>query len=218
MTFNLLIVVVGLAGVLFFISAVRSFRRHRAVGGMFRVIAALVLFLMAAGAVGLAANLASYRRMSSEMSAGQLQFTRLGYHQFTAAFTSPAGERADFALRGDEWQVDARILKWRPLANLLGFDTVYRLDRIGGRYTKIEDERSLPRTVYPLSPPERIDLWELLQRYQAWVPWIDALYGSATYLPMADGALYEIRVSPSGLLARPQNPAARAAVSGWHEP
>jgi hypothetical protein len=35
---------------------------------------------------------------------------------------------------------------------------------------------------------------------------------------MADGALYEIRVSPSGLLARPQNPAARAAVSGWHEP
>jgi hypothetical protein len=218
MTFNLLIVIVALVGILFFISAIRNFRRRRALGGMLRAITALALFLIAVGAFGIAANLGSYRRMNAEMSAGELQFTRLGYHQFNGVFTSPTGARADFALRGDEWQIDARILKWRPFASLVGFDTAYRLDRIGGRYTRIEDERSLPRTVYPLNPPEHIDLWQLLQRYQAWVPWIDALYGSATYLPMADGARYEIKVSPSGLLARPLNPSARAAVGGWHEP
>jgi hypothetical protein len=33
---------------------------------------------------------------------------------------------------------------------------------------------------------------------------------------MADGALYEIKVSQSGLIARPLNQAARAAVGGWH--
>jgi hypothetical protein len=42
------------------------------------------------------------------------------------------------------------------------------------------------------------------------------MYGSATYLPMSDGALYEIKVSQSGLVARPMNQAAREAVSGWH--
>jgi hypothetical protein len=45
---------------------------------------------------------------------------------------------------------------------------------------------------------------------------MDALYGSATFLPMADGALYEIKVSQSGLVARPLNQAARDAVAGWH--
>src|SRR5260370_69241 len=62
----------------------------------------------------------------------------------------------------------------------------------------------------------RIDPWDLAHRYRSWLPWLDAIYGSATFLPMADGALYEIKVSQSGLIARPLNQAARAAVGGWH--
>jgi hypothetical protein len=217
MTFNLLIVVFGLLGLLFLVSAVRNLRRRRMLGGLLFGVSALALFLFSACAFLVAANLRTYQRMSAEQSAGQLQFTRIGYHQFNGVFTFPSGEREDFALRGDEWQVDARILKWRAFATLIGFDAAYRLDRISGRYTKIEDERSLPRTVYPLSDPDRVDVWELAHRYQSWVPWFDALYGNATFLPMADGALYEIKVSQTGLLARPLDEAARAAVGDWHE-
>jgi hypothetical protein len=47
------------------------------------------------------------------------------------------------------------------------------------------------------------------------VPWVDALFGSATFVPMADGALYAVSVSQSGLIARPANQAARNAVAGW---
>jgi hypothetical protein len=112
--------------------------------------------------------------------------------------------------------VDAHVLKWSALANWVGFDAAYRLDRISGRYTKVEDERSLPRTVYPLNPPDRLDIWELVRSNAGWLPWIDAVYGSATFLPMADGAVYEIKISESGLLARPVNDAARAAVGNWH--
>ena len=209
MTFNELIVVVGLTAVLFLIAAVRSLGRRRISGGLLKGLISAVLFLLAAGAVLVSANLRTYQRLTAEQPAGALQFTRIGNHQFNGAFTLPSGERADFELRGDEWQVDARLLKWRGLAELLGFDTVYRLDRISGRYTSIDDERSLPRTVYALSQPERVDLWALAQRYRSFVPWIDALYGSATYLPMEAGARYSISVSPSGLIARPLN---RAAV------
>jgi hypothetical protein len=112
--------------------------------------------------------------------------------------------------------VDARILKWQGAVNLLGFDAALRLDRISGRYTDIEDERNQPRTVYQLHPPETIDLWELAHRYHRWLPWVDALYGSATFLPMADKGSYEISASQTGLIARPLNEAARSAVSGWH--
>src|ERR1700735_1829345 len=119
-------------------------------------------------------------------------------------------------LRSYQGQVDARVLKWHAFANLVGFDAAYRLERISGRYSHLEDERSLPRTVYDLHEPGRIDPWELVHRYRSWVPWLDALYGSATFLPMADGALYEIKVSQSGLVARPLNQAAREAVGSWH--
>ena len=67
-----------------------------------------------------------------------------------------------------------------------------------------------------MRPPDLIDTWQLARDHKEWVmPWIDAVYGSATYLPMADGAVYEVRVSPTGLLARPLNDVARKAVAGW---
>ncbi|HEX3949473.1 MAG TPA: hypothetical protein VHW95_06455 [Steroidobacteraceae bacterium] len=216
MTFTALIAVCALFGVLFFIAAIRRLRRRRVLGGMMHGGAALVFFLAAACALLIGTNLRSYQRLSYEQPAGELQFTKQGDRQFEAKLSYPDGERASFPLRGDEWQVDARVLKWHAFANLVGFDAAYRLERISGRYTHIEDERSQPRTVYELHSPGRIDPWELVHRYRSWFPWMDALYGSATFLPMADGALYEIKVSQSGLIARPLNQAARDAVGSWH--
>jgi hypothetical protein len=216
MTFTALIAVCALLGLLFLIAAIRRLRRRRVMGGMAHGAAALILFLAAACALLIGSNLRTYQRLSNEQPAGELQFSRVGERQFDAVLSYADGERVNFPLRGDEWQVDARVLKWRAFANLVGFDTAYRLERISGRYSRIEDERSQPRTVYDLHAPGRIDPWELVHRYRSWVPWMDALYGSATFLPMTDGALYEIKVSQSGLIARPLNQAAREAVGSWH--
>src|ERR1700720_1805459 len=216
MTFTALIVVFALAGILFLFAAVRRLRRRKVLGGVLNGATALVLLLLSVCAALIAANLRTYQRLSFEQPAGELQFARTGEREFNAVLTYPGGERANFALRGDEWQVDARVLKWHAFANLVGFDAAYRLERISGRYSHVEDERTQPRTVYELHPPGRIDPWELIHRYRSWIPWMDALYGSATFLPMADGALYEIKVSQSGLVARPLNQAAREAVGSWH--
>jgi hypothetical protein len=216
MTFTALIILFALVGILFLLAAVRRLRRRKILGGILNGASALVLILLSACAALIAANLQTYQRLTFEQAAGELQFARTGERQFNAVLTYPSGERASFALRGDEWQVDARVLKWRAFANIVGFDTAYRLERISGRYLRIEDERAQPRTVYALNPPQRIDPWDLAHRYRSWLPWLDAVYGSATFLPMADGALYEIKVSQSGLIARPLNQAARAAVGGWH--
>ena len=216
MTLTALIVVVALAGALLLFAAVRRLRRRRVFGGLLTGATALVLILLSVCALLVAANLQSYQRLSFEQPAGELQLTRTGPREFNAVLTYPSGERANFALRGDEWQIDARVLKWRAFANLVGFDAIYRLERISGRYARIEDERTQARSVYSLNPPQRIDPWDLVHRYHSWVPWMDALYGSATFLPMADGALYDVKVSQSGLIARPLNQAAREAVGSWH--
>jgi hypothetical protein len=216
MTFTALIVVFALAGILFLFAAIRRIHRRKVLGGLLNGATALVLILLSLCAALIAANLRTYQRLTYEQPAGELQLNRTGERQFNAVLTYPGGERANFALRGDEWQIDARVLKWHALANLVGFDAAYRLERISGRYARIEDERDQPRSVYSLNPPQRIDPWDLVHRYHSWVPWLDALYGSATFLPMADGALYEIKMSQSGLVARPLNQAARDAVGSWH--
>jgi hypothetical protein len=215
MTFIVLIIV-ALAGILFLFAAMRRLRQRRIVSGLFHGAAALVLVLLVVAAALIFANLSTYRRLSYEQPAAELQLTRTGERQFDAVLSYPNAERANYALRGNEWQVDARVLKWHAFANLIGFDTAYRLERLSGRYSRAEDEVAQPRTAYALNPPQLIDPWELAHRYRTWIPWIDAVYGSATFLPMADGALYEIKVSQSGLLARPLNQAARDAVGGWH--
>jgi hypothetical protein len=216
MTITALIVVFALAGILFLAAALRRLRRRRILGGVLHGATALVLIAFSLCAALIVMNLRTYQRLTAEQSAGELQFSRVGDRLFNAVLTYPNGEHLNFALSGDEWQVDARVLKWHAFATLLGFDTAYRLDRIGGRYSRIEDERTRARTVYPLNPPQRVDLWAWFHQYHSWVPWMDALYGSATFLPMADGALYEINVSQSGLIARPLNQAARDAVGNWH--
>jgi hypothetical protein len=120
-----------------------------------------------------------------------------------------------FKLRGDEWQMDARVVSWKPPATLLGLDPIYQLDRLSGRYSNIDDERAAERTVYALSDELPLDVWRVARKFPALLPGVDAYYGTATFLPMADGARFEITLSRTALLARPINDAARAAVGNW---
>ena len=62
--------------------------------------------------------------------------------------------RADgsfLTLRGDEWQMDARVVNWKPPATLLGLDPIYQLDRLSGRYSDIMTRVNEQRTVHALS-------------------------------------------------------------------
>jgi hypothetical protein len=215
MPFVVAVALCALVGALLAANALRHARRRRAVrSGVHSLLA--VIFLLAAAAVWMiGASLRTYERLSHEQRAAEILLTRLGDRFFRATVTYPDHSAQTFDLRGDEWQVDARVIKWQGLATLAGFDTAYRLERLSGRYADIASERSGPRSVYDLHAEARLDAWSLARRYKRYLPWVDALYGSAAFLPMADGALYEISVSQTGLLARPLNQAARDAVGGW---
>ena len=161
-------------------------------------------------------NLHTYARLTHEKPVAEIVFEGRGPQRYRATLAQvPSGEMQMFVLAGDEWQLDARVLKWKGWPNLLGLDAQYRLERVSGRYRDIEQERKDERTVYALSENPGIDLWTLSADYPRWLPFVDAVYGSATYLPMADGARYEISITQSGLIARPLNQAAEAAAGAW---
>ena len=181
---------------------------------------ALLTLLFVAGSGFLFAfslTLHTYARLTYEQPVAHLSFVALGPQLYTATLVrAPSGDVETFALNGDEWQLDARVLKWRGFANLLGLDARYRLERLSGRYADIEQEKTAPRSVYGLGEAPALDLWLLARAYPRFLPFVDAVYGSATYLPMADGARYQVTISQTGLIARPTNDAAQAAVGAWH--
>ena len=47
-----------------------------------------------------------------------------------------------FEILGDEWQMDARVVTWKPPMTMLGLDPIFQLDRLSGRYAEVEEELS----------------------------------------------------------------------------
>jgi hypothetical protein len=205
----------GILALLLLAAAVHRLRDWQIRSGIvFLTFAAVVAALGTAGAM-LAASLHTYGRLTQEQEAARAVFRELApkrYELILVLTTEPARR---FELRGDEWQIDARVLKWKGMATLLGLDTLYRFERIAGRYADTAQEKSAPRSVHALAAEAGFDLWAALKEHHRWLPLADTLYGSAAYAPMADGAQYSVNVSTTGLLIRPLNEAAKKALGGW---
>jgi len=140
--------------------------------------------------------------LATQVLAALVRVEPAGPKRFNARFRFPEGREASYTLAGDELYVDAHILKWKPIANLLGLHTAYELDRVAGRYRAVAEEQAAMRTVYALAPERPVDLFELRQRYSLLSPLLDVEYGSATFVVADEVAEFEIRVSTTGLMAR----------------
>lgn len=214
--FLILVTLAGLSGAVLFIGGLgRLFHAHFG-SALGRMLGGLVLMLCFALVASIAINIRTYFRLTYEQPVATLSFTALGPQSFRATLTDVSGSIRTVELRGDDWELSARVLKWKGLATVIGLDPVYHLDRLEGRYRNTGQERNDYHSVVDLSAGlPGIDLWSLAGRHAGWLPWVDAGYGSATYLPMADGAQYTVGLSATGLMARPSNPAAEAATTQW---
>jgi hypothetical protein len=164
----------------------------------------------------IASNVLIYQRLTMESPAATISFSQLSPQQFEVRLEPAGMPFRTFVLDGDEWQLDARIVKWRPAAAaMLGLEPRYRLERLSGRYRDLAKEQSAVRTVHGLGDARWPQLVEIVDQSLRLLPWVDAYYGSSTYLPMAHGAAYRVQVSQSGLVARPANASAERAVATW---
>jgi hypothetical protein len=196
----------------------RHWRARRRFVSLHRGVWMLVFLLLAALGGLFGTSLLGYRRLTTEVPVATLSARQLGPQQFALRVDFADGSHRSIELRGDEWQLDARVIKWTPRAVTLGAQPLYRLDRISGRYRDAAQAQSTTPSVVDLSGDSVLDLWRLKQRFPHWLPWIDADYGSAAYLPLADGANYHATLSPlGGLIARPadQATADKLKALGW---
>lgn len=227
--------VIAFIAALFVLNGVVSLFRGRWVSGPLKMFGGAAVLASVLSAVLLAQNVQTYARLTYERPVATIQLKKLAPQYFEVSVIQPPltegqPERSTvYPVNGDDWRIEAQVLKWKPWANVLGLDTQYRLDRLSGRYQDIEQERTGARSVHALDGgdprrgeilgvtlPWNFTVWHGLRRYREYVDAVDTLYGGATYMPMTDGARYEVWITQSGLIARPANDAARnASAGGW---
>ncbi len=202
-------IVLALLALWAFAALVRAARARRPLRTINRLALTALLALVATVTALLGLSLQGYERLTTEAPVARLHFSRTGDGQQWLAHLRLADGRAlDLPLAGDEWQLDARVLKWRPYAVIAGLDPVYRIDRLSGRYRDIGLETTRPKSAYDLAGDATLDLWSLARRYPDWLPFVDTEYGSGAYLPMREGVEFEVTLSPlGGLVARELAPA-----------
>jgi hypothetical protein len=119
-------------------------------------------------------------------------------------------------IQGDEWEVSARVQKWKPWATLLGLNTTYMLDQISNKYFTASRANGRTITACDLTaPPPDVNRlvprglleWLMAHSYAEQRP-----FGSAVYMPMTDGAIFRVTMTQSGLNAEAVNPIAQQAV------
>ena len=178
---------------------------------------AITIAGLAAGLLGL--NLQSYSRLTYEAPVAEIS---IHAQNPAAKFYTVAVHRLDgtdrtttCTLQGDEWQISGRVQKWKAWANELGLNATYTLDQLSNKYFTAREANGKPITACDIvGPPPEIN--QFLP--DSWVKWLighalvqDRDFGSANYMPLADGAVYKVVITQTGFNAEPVNDAAGKA-------
>ncbi len=160
--------VVGL--MLSFAGLGRLMKLRLAAGGLRFLIG--VVFLM--GSVGLGfvgLNLSTYKRLTVEKDVAQISFDKVAGtdNEYTAHIT--LGEAESFSetgFIGDEFQMSARVIRFSPMEQLLGYDSIYRLEVIESRFADRFDSAGVSQaTSYGkrLYGPSQVDVYGVLANF-----------------------------------------------------
>ena len=122
-------------------------------------------------------------------------------------------------IQGDQWLIGGEVQKWKPWANVLGLDATYTLDQISNKYSTADRGNGKLITACDLKGTPVVNQYVP----DRWLPWLldhfytaDRRFGSANYMPLADGAVYKVVITQSGFNAEPENDAARTANTAPH--
>lgn len=190
-------------GLLFVVAGAIALLRVRPLRALTRLLAGALLIATGALVSAIALGVQGYRALTHEEVAARVDVKPLGPQHFAARFRFADGRSASYTLAGDALYVDARVLKCKPWANVLGLHTSYELARVAGRYDDIDKERSAPRTVFALGAERPVDLFALRRKHAWLAPMFDAEYGSGTFVAADREKSLKLRVSTTGLLLRP---------------
>lgn len=212
----------GVIGLMLSFAGIGRLLKLRLAAGGFRFLFGIG-FLGAAGIgtfVGL--NLQTYKRLTYERVVVTVSFDQAPGSEdiFSVTLEEPEGEtRIINEIKGDEFSLGAQVITYKPMAQMLGYDSVYRLDFLEGRNARRYNTSGVSQatsTGIQLYENPGLDVYSLAQdqgsRFGIGTSHKDASFGSAVYAPMGDGLKYEVSITQSALILRPANAEAQSRL------
>ena len=203
-------VLLVLAAVLLLIALVQLvvLRQHllggRRLAASWRALLCLVALALALLLGGTGYALRGYRLLGEETAVVEIDARILSPQHWALTLNWPDGSTRQVQLSGDDWRLEAVVLKWKLPALLAGVPPLYRLDRLSGRYDDPAQEMQAPRSVIGFNQADALDVLNLKKRYPQWLPEVDTIYGSGAFLPLVDQGHYTVSLMRTGaLVARP---------------
>jgi hypothetical protein len=184
----------------------RASGRRRA--SPFGLLLTLVLILAASAVVLFSAFLRSYHAFTQKEMVAIVECVPLTNSDFDFGLTvipvvrQKQMEMNSYPIKGDQWAIGGDILKWKDIVNFLGLHTMYRLDRVEGRYKFAEDAQTKQVSAYALGQEERGRYWSLLYKFGHKLPFVTAVYGNTVYMDPVFGVKFNIYVTTSGFMAQ----------------
>lgn len=145
----------------------------------------------------------TFHRLTFEALIAELTFEPLGAQVYQASLAT--GDRCSvrtFELYGDQWRIDSQFVKWKPLGTLIGLDPLYRLERIEGRYKRVEEQNRGAKLSYALEDEGAVDLVRFTEILGPFNFLFDASYGSSTYSTMDPEYVYKVYQTNTGIITR----------------
>ena len=128
----------------------------------------------------------------------------------------PGEEGKPCVLRGDEFAMGARVITFEPMANMLGYDSVYRLEYMEGRNTKRYNTATVTEATTngrALSKNPGLDVYALAKEEGSRFGMSGTQFGSAVYAPMGDGLSYDVIMTQDALTLQPGNALTQQAIN-----
>jgi hypothetical protein len=170
---------------------------------------------LALGLVGL--NLQTYARLTYETPVALVSVKAVRPLEKTYAVTVKRLDGVNLTttcmIQGDEWDISGRVQKWQPWANVLGLNMTYTVEQITNRYRFAAEGNGKLITACDLrGPAPKIDQY----LPQGVIDWLvnhtmarQRQFGSANFMPLADGAEYRVIITQGGFNTEPVNAPAR---------
>jgi hypothetical protein len=215
MIYQIIACLVALLAVLALYVAFKALVNRDWVVGFLRGVAGLSAVAITALLVFSARDIFSYRAIELDKTLVTMSFRQQAPNKFQVDVQETAGAVRTLQLEGEQWQLDTRMFKWTPLFGAMGFNAGYRLDSLRGRYLVMDMDRKTSQEPQLLSVLNRVDVWNFFFEQVGVPSSVQALLVTPGFIPMADGAIFEVALSGSGLTARPLNDAAKKALASW---
>jgi hypothetical protein len=209
----------AILGFLVFLAGVTHLLRGRlGRGGIGLALGGIVTIAgLAVGLVGL--NLQTYARLTFEAPVAEVSVKSLYPVEKTYSVTVKRLDGVKLTtsciIQGDEWVLSGRVQKWRAWATLLGLNATYTVEQMTNMYFTAAAGNGKRITACDLRGPKPKVEQYLPGSLVAWLMdhtvAAERRFGSANFMPLADGAVYRVIITQSGFNAEPVNEQAKQA-------